>query len=272
MSPIEQALRAYFDLTEPLLKKFVWTADKAGEVAAITNAARAALSALEAPQPVEPNYSELSREALERHAVRMAQAMATAHAFWSKHALGPLAAPSCLCCGKLPNEVAIRHMELPGVVICTVCRDKALGVSEAAPAGWIPVTDHFPPYSEEDEFLCFSESHTFGGNEHFCTLKGSDFYEFDPDESDNPGTPTSKCITHWMPLPWPPSLCRTAAPSAPTPSPDSEPPSWLMCITAWLRGLPARDATHFSGAQFSDDCESAALALEEHALFSERTA
>lgn len=40
--------------------------------------------------------------------------------------LGPLAAPSCLCCGKLPDEVAIRHMELPGVVICKTCRDAAL--------------------------------------------------------------------------------------------------------------------------------------------------
>lgn len=88
------------------------------------------------PQGAEPDYSDMSREALERHAKRLWQAMVTAHAFWHKHALGPLAAPSCLCCGKLPDEVAIRHMELPGVVICKLCRDKALGASEAAPVGW----------------------------------------------------------------------------------------------------------------------------------------
>lgn len=83
------------------------------------------------PQGAERNYSDMSREALERHAKRLWQTMETAHAFWHKHALGPLAAPSCLCCGKLPDEVAIRHMELPGVVICKTCRDAALAASPA---------------------------------------------------------------------------------------------------------------------------------------------
>lgn len=107
----------------------------------------------------------------------------------------------------------------------------------AAPAGcnqWIPVTDHFPPFSEEDEFLCFSESHTFGGNEHFCTLKGSDFYEFDPDETDNPGTPTSKCITHWMQLPWPPALASApAAPAQPEPTNPCECAAIGETLGAW---------------------------------------
>lgn len=89
-------------------------------------------------------------------------------------------------------------------------------VSSCAP-GWTPVTTRFPPYDEELEVLCFSESHTFGGNEHFCTLKATDFYEYDPDETDNPGTPTSKCITHWMPRPWPPSML-AASPAAPADS------------------------------------------------------
>jgi hypothetical protein len=67
----------------------------------------------------------MSREALERHAKRMAQAMADdkARAFYRKHALGPLAAPSCLCCGQLPEKVAIQHMELPEVVLCEKCRN-----------------------------------------------------------------------------------------------------------------------------------------------------
>lgn len=75
-------------------------------------------------EPV-PNYSEMSREQLERHTVRLAQASQNALDFWHKHALGPLMAPSCLCCGKLPEEVAIQHLELPGIVICKACRDAA---------------------------------------------------------------------------------------------------------------------------------------------------
>jgi len=48
------ALQAYFDLTEPLLKKFVWTAEKAGEVTAIVAQARAALVA----EPVKPQEKQ----------------------------------------------------------------------------------------------------------------------------------------------------------------------------------------------------------------------
>lgn len=53
--------------------------------------------------------------------------------FWSKHALGPLAAPSCLCCGQMtstffaephPSDAVIQHGELPGIVVCRTCRDK----------------------------------------------------------------------------------------------------------------------------------------------------
>lgn len=44
-------------------------------------------------------------------------------AFHEKHALGPMRAPSCLCCGQLPESIAIKHAELPGIVICTKCRD-----------------------------------------------------------------------------------------------------------------------------------------------------
>lgn len=55
--------------------------------------------------------------------------------FFSRHAVGPLAAPSCFLCGQktLPKEagmtdrvIAIQHEELPGIVICTGCRDAAL--------------------------------------------------------------------------------------------------------------------------------------------------
>jgi hypothetical protein len=89
--------------------------------------AHEALTAAQAVPQTEPapDYSDMSREALERHARRMAQALADdkARAFYRKHALGPLAAPSCLCCGQLPEKVAIQHMELPEVVLCEKCRN-----------------------------------------------------------------------------------------------------------------------------------------------------
>jgi hypothetical protein len=89
--------------------------------------AHEALTAAQAVPQTEPapDYSDMSREALERHAKRMAQALADdkARAFYRKHALGPLAAPSCLCCGQLPEKVAIQHMELPEVVLCEKCRN-----------------------------------------------------------------------------------------------------------------------------------------------------
>jgi hypothetical protein len=58
-----EALRALLELTEPLLKKFVWTAEKAGEVAAIVAAAKAALAVPALPVQPEPAVDSL-REAL----------------------------------------------------------------------------------------------------------------------------------------------------------------------------------------------------------------
>jgi len=52
--------------------------------------------------------------------------------FHTKHALGPMTAPSCLCCGQLPESIAIKHAELPGIVICTKCRDAALASNPPA--------------------------------------------------------------------------------------------------------------------------------------------
>lgn len=47
--------------------------------------------------------------------------------FHTKHAMGPLAAPSCLCCGKSTQgvEIGVQHLELPGIVICKPCKDAA---------------------------------------------------------------------------------------------------------------------------------------------------
>lgn len=53
--------------------------------------------------------------------------------FHTKHALGALAAPSCLCCGQqthpITRPIAVQHMELPAIVVCKQCKDAAAGVT-----------------------------------------------------------------------------------------------------------------------------------------------
>jgi hypothetical protein len=47
--------------------------------------------------------------------------------FFERHGLGSKLAPSCLCCGRSTQNlsIAIRHMELPDIVVCVECRDRA---------------------------------------------------------------------------------------------------------------------------------------------------
>lgn len=50
------------------------------------------------------------------------------HEFYSKHAVGSKLPPSCLVCGHAQpdrEEWAIQHMELPNIIVCRACRDKA---------------------------------------------------------------------------------------------------------------------------------------------------
>jgi hypothetical protein len=44
--------------------------------------------------------------------------------FFAKYALGPMTAPSCLCCGRTTKveDYAVRHAELPGIIICRACK------------------------------------------------------------------------------------------------------------------------------------------------------
>lgn len=78
-------------------------------------------------QEPHPDYSEMSREALERHAASMAQLLSDdkPRAFWERYAIGPKSAPSCICCGHVPDEVAIQHAEIPSIVVCRRCYDAA---------------------------------------------------------------------------------------------------------------------------------------------------
>lgn len=58
--------------------------------------------------------------------VARAQAYPTMSAFFNKYALGTLAKPSCLICGRNDYaEMGIQHAELPSVVVCLPCRDAA---------------------------------------------------------------------------------------------------------------------------------------------------
>ena len=93
-------------------------------------------------EPLEKAYATITaiREALAQPAAddkavqRMVHDFPALSAFHEKYALGPMAKPSCLCCGHVPEEVAIKHMELPGIVICKKCRDAALLADDKA--GW----------------------------------------------------------------------------------------------------------------------------------------
>lgn len=52
--------------------------------------------------------------------------------FHNKYGLPQLMRPSCLVCGKPPTDwpPAIQHAELPGIIVCSVCRDAARRASE----------------------------------------------------------------------------------------------------------------------------------------------
>jgi hypothetical protein len=59
--------------------------------------------------------------------------------FHTKHALGALSAPSCLCCGHqthpITRPIAVQHMELPAIVLCRPCKAAAAALaSPASPA------------------------------------------------------------------------------------------------------------------------------------------
>jgi hypothetical protein len=80
-------------------------------------------AAIDAALPGVQPYSEMTREQLERHAARMAQALKDDKplTFWQRYARQPMMAPSCLVCGQLPEKVAITHGDLPGIVVCEKC-------------------------------------------------------------------------------------------------------------------------------------------------------
>ncbi len=95
------------------------------------NTLRAALALARAEQADLPDSSQK----------RMLHDFPLLQAFHTKHALGPMLAPSCLSCGQQTNEatrpVSVRHMELPGIVVCKVCHDAARA-EQAEPVAALP--------------------------------------------------------------------------------------------------------------------------------------
>ena len=71
--------------------------------------------------------------------------------FWNKHAMPPMLCPSCLVCGQTtpPERAAITHMELPGIVVCFTCRDRAT----KSPEPVAPVTRDRPRFGSGDPAL-----------------------------------------------------------------------------------------------------------------------
>lgn len=69
---------------------------------------------------------EASSAGTSRSAMIHANDCPTAWAFFNKHSLGSKLPPSCLVCGHAPGDVediAIRHMDLPNIIVCKKCRD-----------------------------------------------------------------------------------------------------------------------------------------------------
>jgi hypothetical protein len=71
-------------------------------------------------QPPTPPQQEQSGEAV----ARMVHDFPALSEFFAKYALGPMTAPSCLCCGRTTKveDYAVRHAELPGIIICRACK------------------------------------------------------------------------------------------------------------------------------------------------------
>lgn len=85
-------------------------------------------------EPVNPapDYSEMSRDDLERHATRMAQMLGDAkqREFYEKYAFDSKSAPSCICCGHVPEDIAVRHADIPAIVVCKRCHEAATQPAE----------------------------------------------------------------------------------------------------------------------------------------------
>jgi hypothetical protein len=63
-------------------------------------------------------------------------------------------------------------------------------------AAWTPVTTRLPPW-EERKVVCYTEGYDYGGAQ-FITMPASDFYCYDEDDPDEPGSRESKTVSHWI--------------------------------------------------------------------------
>ena len=76
---------------------------------------------------------ELEREnvALREQLAEKDKMLKTMRPFFNEYALGPLAKPSCLCCGRNDyKSVAVQHAELPGIVVCDQCKHAEMQLAE----------------------------------------------------------------------------------------------------------------------------------------------
>jgi hypothetical protein len=70
--------------------------------------------------------------------------------FFTRYAFAPKLAPSCLVCGVSiqGREVGVTHMDLPGIVVCMQCRNKATASPEARGGG-----EAYPTGSDREVLL-----------------------------------------------------------------------------------------------------------------------
>lgn len=73
---------------------------------------------------------EAAMESVAALRARVAEAE-TYRKFWQRYAMPPKARPSCLVCGRAPEDwpPAIQHMALPSVIVCTPCVTAARAAS-----------------------------------------------------------------------------------------------------------------------------------------------
>lgn len=88
-----------------------------------------------------------------RSAERIVQAWPTVSAFYDRWALGSKLPPSCFCCGKFAVEIGVQHLELPDIIVCAECKERA--TPPAQQPGEVGEAKYVTPAMLSDAFGCF---------------------------------------------------------------------------------------------------------------------
>ena len=125
------------------------------------NKKAAEFEASEFSLPLEPLYTQEPVARIDK----MKADFSILQKFHTKHALGSMLAPSCLCCGQRTHPytrpVAIQHLELPAMVICKQCKDASQSQSAIAEPvkqeSWISVEEAKTTLKDGDPIFAYSK-------------------------------------------------------------------------------------------------------------------